>query len=352
MRKNPHVRICGGLGSATTLVYPTPVRRRTATRPRHPRSRHTCRDGRFRILPSPVLRRSRPARRPDSTRSTHAVLPTSDPDTDAVGHGTAIAANTLAIAPDCEFHHVKDDDDPVAALAIARALNPNIITCSWGWSEDYVNNVLSNFPNSGAADYLRDLRDEVIGAIQDDVTVLFASGNGDQPVSGPGNWPSSVPGLISVGGALVDQDLELQASSYATSFASIITPGRTCPDVCGLVGPAPAGLLFALPTQPNNTFDVDLSAVDGTQPGDGWMVASGTSSATPQIAGMAALLMEMHGNQTPAEILDRFRDMAVGVHQGSSATEHVATSTRPNVATGHGWVTFRRPQLANSYAFV
>ena len=27
MRKNPHVRICGGLGSATTLVYPTPLRR-------------------------------------------------------------------------------------------------------------------------------------------------------------------------------------------------------------------------------------------------------------------------------------------------------------------------------------
>ena len=25
MRKNPHVRICGGLGSATTLVYPTPL---------------------------------------------------------------------------------------------------------------------------------------------------------------------------------------------------------------------------------------------------------------------------------------------------------------------------------------
>ena len=23
MRKNPHVRICGALGSATTLVYPT-----------------------------------------------------------------------------------------------------------------------------------------------------------------------------------------------------------------------------------------------------------------------------------------------------------------------------------------
>ena len=28
MRKNPHVRICGGLGSATTLVYPTTERPR------------------------------------------------------------------------------------------------------------------------------------------------------------------------------------------------------------------------------------------------------------------------------------------------------------------------------------
>ena len=25
MRQNPHVRICGGPGSATTLVYPTPL---------------------------------------------------------------------------------------------------------------------------------------------------------------------------------------------------------------------------------------------------------------------------------------------------------------------------------------
>ena len=27
MRQNPHVRICGGPGSATTLVYPTAIRR-------------------------------------------------------------------------------------------------------------------------------------------------------------------------------------------------------------------------------------------------------------------------------------------------------------------------------------
>ena len=31
MRKNPHVRICGGLGSATTLVYPTVPPTKTAS---------------------------------------------------------------------------------------------------------------------------------------------------------------------------------------------------------------------------------------------------------------------------------------------------------------------------------
>ena len=36
MRQNPHVRICGGPGSATTLVYPTgedPIRRAEIRRP-------------------------------------------------------------------------------------------------------------------------------------------------------------------------------------------------------------------------------------------------------------------------------------------------------------------------------
>ena len=43
MRKNPHVRICGGLGSATTLVYPTATRRRRpGPSPSWRLSRTTC----------------------------------------------------------------------------------------------------------------------------------------------------------------------------------------------------------------------------------------------------------------------------------------------------------------------
>jgi hypothetical protein len=275
--------------------------------------------------------------------TTHAVL--GDPDTDELGHGTGIAANVLAIAPECDFHHVKDDDDPLAAMVLARSLNPSIITCSWGWSEGYVHDVFTNSPASGAAEYLHDLETEVLAAIGDGVTVLFASGNGPEP----GSWPSSVPGVICVGGAFVSENLELSASSYATSFVSQITQGRVCPDVCGLVGPAPYGLLFALPTQPENELDAEFSAADGTAVGDGWLVASGTSSATPQLAGMAALLLQLHGAQTPAQILARFRGMAVGVHQGQTASGHIATAARPNAATGYGLVTFRRPHRMSGF---
>ena len=148
---------------------------------------------------------------------------------------------------------------------------------------------------------------------------------------------------------MVDAKLELVASSYATSFVSQVTAGRVCPDVCGLVGPAPNGLLFALPTQPNNQFDANFSAIDGTAPGDGWLIASGTSSATPQLAGVVALLLQLHGNVGHAQILAMLQDMAVGVHAGVSATGAVATNARPNAATGHGLVTWRRPQLFDRY---
>ena len=220
-----------------------------------------------------------------------------------------------------------------------------MITCSWGWSESFVSQVFTFFPNSGQAAYFHDLQAEIDAALAAGTTVLFAAGNGP----GAGSWPSSHPGVVCVGGALVDENLDLVASSYATSFVSQVTQGRVCPDVCGLVVPAPNGLLFALPTQPNNQFDADFSAADGTAPGDGWLIASGTSSATPQLAGVVALLRQMYGPLAPAEVLDMLRDMAVGVHAGASATGAVATAARPNAATGHGFVTWRRPQMFDRY---
>ena len=68
MRQNPHVRICGGLGSATTLVYPTTVSREVRRHggPRRYRAaaadRRTWararRPKRCRLATHPVLRRA------------------------------------------------------------------------------------------------------------------------------------------------------------------------------------------------------------------------------------------------------------------------------------------------------
>ena len=41
MRQNPHVRICGGPGSATTLVYPTAGKGGSTKTHQH----HECREG-------------------------------------------------------------------------------------------------------------------------------------------------------------------------------------------------------------------------------------------------------------------------------------------------------------------
>jgi len=275
-------------------------------------------------------------------------LPGSDPNRDEYGHGTGIASNVLAVAPGCDFHHIKDDGDPVAAFDMARTIGAQVITCSWGWSEGDVQQAFTQDPNGNFSRYLRLLEQAIRDAVNDGVVVLFASGNGPLP----GSWPSGVPEVISVVGALIEANGNLGASNYATSFISQVYPNRRCPDVCGLVGPAPYGLLIMMPTQPNNQLDGEFSAVDGTQVGDGWLVASGTSSATPQVAGMVALLLQAQGPMNPIQVRATLQEMAVGVTQGVSASGHLATSQRPNLATGYGLVTLRRPNRASGYTLL
>jgi subtilisin family serine protease len=282
--------------------------------------------------------------------TTHGVLglPHSDPDRDEYGHGTGIASNVLAVAPGCDFHHIKDDFDPLTAFDIARTVGAQVITCSWGWSESDVQRELTQNPNGNDARYFRLLEQAIRDAVNAGVVVLFASGNGPLP----GSWPSAMPEVVSVGGALIEANGNLRASNYATSFISQVYLNRRCPDVCGLVGPGPYGLLIMMPTQPNNELDGEFSAVDGTQVGDGWLVASGTSSATPQVAGMVALLFQARGAMTPAQVRTALEGMAVGVTQGASASGHLATAQRPNLATGYGLVTLRRPNRASGYTLL
>ncbi len=243
------------------------------------------------------------------------------PDADDVGHGTAISACALAIAPGVTYAVYKIYSPALGSPKIADAFShavedgANIITCSWGTL------------------YSTALAIAINDAVAAGIVVCFACGNG-----GSVDWPGSEPCVISVGGAFID-DRSLQASDFASSGTNTMNPGRQVPDLCGITGMAPEGVLIAMPTQPGSYLDNYFAGSDGTTPIDAWIVASGTSSATPMVAATAALMMEVDRSLVgdPDNIKKALIKSCTDVSTGISANgEHA----RPGIdlATGAGLV--------------
>jgi serine protease AprX len=254
--------------------------------------------------------------------------PRIDPNTDEYGHGTGISSNALGVAPGVNFVTIKEGANPTLAFKTAVMQRPNIITNSWGYDID----TSSTLPPE-----LVPLEIEIANAVANRITVLFAAGN-----HGMKAWPGSMSEVISVGGAYFDENLNLQASSYASSFDSSIYPGRHVPDICGLVGLAPKGIYITMPTMSNSTVDGEFSggnfpAGDETSRNDGWLCASGTSSATPMVAGVVALLLEKKPNLHPNDIKLILEGTARDVVTGTSSTGESA-GPGYDAATGHGLV--------------
>lgn len=252
-----------------------------------------------------------------------------DPADDEWGHGTGIASNLLAVAPDIDFTMVKFGTASLYPnLGFDRAvdLNPDIITCSWGYP--------GGGPNDNPA-----LEAAIEDAVNvDGITVIFACGN-----DGPIGWPGDMPEVISVGGAYIDDALRnWQASSYASSGSSSNYTERVVPDVCGIVGQAPSGVLIVMPTEPDCILDRVFG--DGTFPNsdetetdDGWLVASGTSSAAPMVAGVVALMLQKNANLSPSTVKTILEVTARDITTGTSASGEAA-ATGFDTATGYGLV--------------
>jgi hypothetical protein len=256
-----------------------------------------------------------------------------DVNTDEYGHGTAEAANALAVAPGCAFSFVKDSDGgwnnfPLAGFqAAVQHQNPNIITCSWG---------------TAATDNALLL--DIANAVANGIVVIFSAGNGH--TDNPSGWSAKTlthPNLISAGGAYPIQGGGFRASNYSSSYDSFIytSPQRHCPDVAGLVGEVPHACLIMLPTEPNNDMDQELASSgafpngDNTAPNDGWCVCSGTSAAAPQTAGITALLLEQHPSLTPMAVKNILENSARDVQTGTSANGDTADPGW-DAATGFG----------------
>jgi serine protease AprX len=246
-----------------------------------------------------------------------------NPDQDGNGHGTAVALNVFAVAPGCDVLGIQKTD--VLDALEEAASRADVITCSWGWPSEQWFPVVEKT--------LQDI-------VAEGKIVLFAAGNGQQA------WPATMPEVISVGGVYADATGALEASSYASGFVSSLYPPRRVPDVSGLCGQAPRGIYIVMPCPPGSPMDLGYGGGpfpdrDTTDPGDGWVVASGTSSATPQVAGVVALMIEKaraHGRALDAAGARAILEQTCRpVTTGSNAFGFPAYG-HPNVAVGYGLV--------------
>lgn len=257
---------------------------------------------------------------------------------DELGHGTAEAANIFANATDIDFIGVKMGKNATLAFKTALDLYPAVMTNSWGYDI-----CAATLPN-----YLKPLEAAVIEAVrQRGIIVCFSAGNGQC------GFPAQMPDVIAVGGVYAHEDLaggdfQLEASNYASAFDSLIYPGRHVPDICGLVGMKPRAIYIMLPVEPGDIIDTNLAGSsypdrDETKPNDGWAVISGTSAASPQIAGVCALLKQVQPGLSPEVVKALLRASARDVRAGQSNATGLTPGGLPageghDGATGAGLV--------------
>lgn len=218
------------------------------------------------------------------------------------GHGThcagvaaasASAEGVSGMAPGCKLLIAKalGADGAGATSDIVRGIR---------WAASQGADVISL--SVGGEDDSAAMRDAVKDAIAAGIVVVAAMGNEGKTLK---NYPAAYPGVIAVG-ATNAQD-KVSAFSTRGSWISVSAPG--------------ANILSTTPT-----YKVFMSKADNGALATTYGQLSGTSMATPLVAGVAALIKSKNPRWTPAQVKKAIERSAVPLTQAF------------NTSSGHGRV--------------
>jgi len=229
-------------------------------------------------------------------------------DHDNTGHGTRHTASIFACAPDATVIGIKMGNTWTLPFDRARAVSAKVINYSQAF-------VLGNRPLEEGHLTLRIL---LLTLVSEGITLVVSGGNFADIV-----FPAMMPEVIAVGGVTIDSKERISASSKTSSFRAVRFGGRAVPDLCGVAS------MMALPVSPPST----------TPASTGWKVLDGlTSDAAPQVAGVAALMLQKNPALTPDEIKTKLKDTARDVDKGTSGSGDPTIPGLPDLATGAGLV--------------
>ena len=197
------------------------------------------------------------------------------------GHGThcagiaaAITGNGVGIAgmaPNVKIMPVRVLAGPGSGslLGVAKGIV---------WAADHGADVISL--SLGGAGTVKSLGDAVEHALKKNSVVVAAMGNSGH-TGNPISYPAAYPGVIAVGATDVEDKIAMFSSF--NKYCSVSSPGVQ---------------IFA--TTP--TYDVWLTKNSGGKITKNYGYMSGTSMATPLVAGLASLIRSKHPGMPPAQV--------------------------------------------------